>query len=410
MNLRENISLALRAIKANKLRSSITIAIIALGLMALIGILTAIDALESSINDNFTTLGANSFSIRNFNEMSDGREKPNPSISYKESVNFKKLYDYPGSIVSMSTLVFGQGGTIKIGDKKTNPNVDVFGVDENFIAVVGYEIDAEKGRGFSGQELESASRVVVLGSDVAEKIFTEKENPIDKGISVNNQYFRVIGVLKAKGSSFMQSDNRVLIPLTTARSVFPGGGNDSYVISVGLKTPQDMDPAIGDATGLMRQVRKLQLGEEDDFNITKSDSIVSLLISNLSYVAFGAMFIGFITLIGAAIGLMNIMLVQVNERTREIGVSMAIGANRSTIRRQFLIESITICLIGGLFGIVLGILIGNLVALALKASFILPWVWVIAGILVCVITGLLAGYIPARKASRMDPIEALRYE
>lgn len=410
MTIRENIRLALRAIRANRLRSAITIAIIALGLMALIGILTAIDALESSINDNFTTLGANSFSIRNFNEMSEGNEKPKPPISYKEAVHFKEAYNYPGSIVSMSALVIQSGGTIKIADKKTNPNVDVFGVDENFISVVGYEIEEGKGRGFSAQELESASRVVVLGSDVAEKIFTIKDNPIDNGVTINNQYFRVIGVLKAKGSSFMQSDNRVLIPLTAARSIFPTGGRESYVLTVGVNSPQDMDPAIGDATGLMRQVRKLRLGEEDDFVMTKSDSIVSLLISNLSYVAIGAMFIGLITLIGAAIGLMNIMLVQVNERTREIGVSMAIGANRKVIRRQFLIESITICILGGIFGIILGILIGNLVALMLHASFVLPWVWVMVGLLVCVVTGIAAGYIPARKASRMDPIEALRYE
>jgi len=410
LSFRENIRLALRAIRANRLRSTITIAIIALGLMALIGILTAIDALESSINDNFTTLGANSFSIKNFNEMSEGDEEPNPPISYKESVSFKSAFDFPGSIVSMSSLVIPGSATIKMGAKKTNPNVDVFGVDENFITIVGYEIEAGKGRGFSVQELESAARVVVLGSDVAEKLFTEKDNPIDKGITINNQYFRIIGVLKAKGSSFMQSDNRVLIPLTTARSIFPSGGIDSYILTVSVKTPQDIDPAVGDATGLMRQVRKLRLGEQDDFSITKSDSIVSLLIDNLSYVALGAMFIGLITLIGAAIGLMNIMLVQVNERTREIGVSMAIGANRKTIRRQFLIESITICIMGGFFGIVLGIVIGNLLSLALNASFILPWVWVISGLIVCILTGLAAGYIPARRASRLDPIEALRYE
>jgi putative ABC transport system permease protein len=208
----------------------------------------------------------------------------------------------------------------------------------------------------------------------------------------------------------MQSDTRVLIPLTTARSVFPQAGIDSYVISVGVDNPADMEPAIGDATGLMRQVRKLRIGEEDDFTISKSDSVVNVMIDNLKYVAFGAMFIGFITLIGAAIGLMNIMLVQVNERTREIGVSMAIGANRATIRSQFLIESIVICIIGGICGIILGIFIGNFVALALNASFILPWLWILVGLTVCVITGVAAGYMPARRASKLDPIEALRYE
>lgn len=408
MTLRENISLALRAIRANRLRSLITIAIIALGLMALVGILTAIDALEGSINSNFTMLGANSFSIKNFNEISNEQEKPNPPISYKEATAFKDRYAYPGAYVSVSSLFIQGSATVKQGMKKTNPNVDVFGVDENFIQVVGYTV--KEGRGFSASELTYASRVVVLGSDVAEKLFGPKDDPIDKGVSINNQYFRVIGILEPKGSSFMQSDNRVLLPLTAARSIFPKSGNSSYILSVGVQTAVDMEPAIGEATGLMRQVRRLRLGEDDDFSISKSDSVVSIMLESLSYVALGAMFIGLVTLIGAAIGLMNIMLVQVNERTREIGVSMAIGANRQVIRRQFLIESIVICIIGGICGIVLGIGIGNLVAAALKAKFILPWLWILVGLSICVVTGLAAGYIPARRASRLDPIEALRYE
>lgn len=408
MQFRENLALALRAIRANKLRSAITIAIIALGLTALVGILTAIDALESSINSNFTMLGANSFSIKHFNEISNEREKPNPPISYKEATGFKDRYSYPGAYVSISSVFIQGSATVKQGIKKTNPNVDVLGVDENFIQVVGYSV--KQGRGFSGAELNSAARVVVLGSDVAEKLFSERDNPIDKGVSINNQYFRVIGVLESKGSSFMQSDTRVMIPLTAARSIFPKAGNDSYVITIGVQNAIDIDPAVGDATGLMRQVRKLRLGEDNDFSITKSDGVVNIMLDNLKYVALGAFFIGIITLFGAAIGLMNIMLVQVNERTREIGVSMAIGANRKTIRSQFLIESIVICVLGGIFGIIIGIGIGNLLALVLNAKFILPWLWIFLGITICIITGLAAGYMPARRASKLDPIEALRYE
>ncbi|MEZ5013286.1 MAG: ABC transporter permease [Chitinophagales bacterium] len=276
MDLKLNISLAFRAIRANRLRSVITIIIIAFGLMALVGILTAIDALKSSINSNFTTLGANSFSIKNFNELSDGDEAPKPPISYKEAHAFKDAYSYSGSVVSISNIFIQGTATVKHGEKKTNPNVLVAGVDENYISVLGYTIGEGQGRGFSAQELEGARRVVVLGSDVAEKIFTQKENPVDNSILINGQYFRVIGVLKSKGSSFMQSDNRVLIPLTAARSIFPSN-YESYNISVSVRTPEDMDAAIGDATGLMRQVRKLKIEEDDDFLISKSDSVVNVL-------------------------------------------------------------------------------------------------------------------------------------
>ncbi|MBC8046451.1 MAG: ABC transporter permease [Fimbriimonadaceae bacterium] len=412
MTLRENIGLATRAIRANKLRTIITIIMISLGLMALLGILTSVEAIKSSVNTNFATLGSNSFNIRNEGNLDgdNGREnaEPNPPITYRQAESFKEKYDFPG-IISISYMPV-QATRVKAGDKETNPNVSVLAVDENYISIAGYEIDENKGRWFTKGELESASRSVVLGNDVAEKLFGEKVDPLGKGLTVSNQSFRIIGVLKSKGSSIMSSDNIIFIPVTTSRSIFPGSESSTFVITVGVNGVDDLEPAIGTATGLMRQVRKLDVREKEDFAIMKSDSVIAIVIGIVSNIAIGVIFIGIVTLIGAAIGLMNIMLVQVNERTREIGINMAIGAKQQTIRRQFLTESIIICLVGGILGIILGIIVGNIVAGIFNVTFFIPWGWVLGGIILCFVTGIAAGYYPAVKASKLDPIEALRYE
>jgi putative ABC transport system permease protein len=279
--------------------------------------------------------------------------------------------------------------------------------DAEYFSVGGYEMD--KGRWFTGAEIEGTARTIILGSDVAEKLFSKNIDPLGKGVQVENQSFKIIGVLKSKGSSIMANDNVCFIPVTTARTVFPAN-ESSYAITVGVSRVEDIEPAIGTATGLMRQVRKLNVREENNFAITKSDSVIAVVIGLISNIAIGVIFIGVITLIGAAIGLMNIMLVQVNERTREIGINMAIGAKQQVIRRQFLTESVLICLIGGIIGIILGIIVGNIVAQVFHLSFFVPWGWVLAGIALCFATGIAAGYYPALKASKLDPIEALRYE
>jgi putative ABC transport system permease protein len=408
--LRQNISLAVRAIKANKLRTVLTVFIIALGLMALLGILTSIEALRSTVNKNFATLGSNSFTLRNEGMIEDedeeDRNMPNPVISRREAESFKEKFNYPGSVISLGYLTHG-AATVENGNKKTNPNVMAMAVDENYISVGGYEIDM--GRWFSKSDVELGIRSIILGSDIAEKLFAKNIDPLGKSIQLQGQSFKVMGVLKSKGSSIMASDNICFIPLTTSRTVFPVF-ESSYAITVGVNDIDDMEPAIGAATGLMRQVRKLDVREKNDFAINKSDSVIAIVIDLISNIAIGVLFIGVVTLIGAAIGLMNIMLVQVNERTREIGINMAIGANAKSIRMQFLTESVLICLIGGIIGILLGVLVGNAVAAIFNITFFIPWGWVAAGFILCFFTGILAGYYPAVKASKLNPIEALRYE
>ncbi|MCC6250832.1 MAG: ABC transporter permease [Bacteroidia bacterium] len=385
--------------------------IIAVGITALVGILTAIDAIKQSINSNFTNLGANTFTIRNKELIvrvgHDGRKpKKYPEITYAQAVKFKQLYNFK-SLVSLSSIV-GQAATVKYQSNKTNPNIGVFAGDENYLHSGGYEL--LQGRNFTEKEISGSSGVVILGSEVVKKLFTYKKKVLNEVVSIGPQKYKVIGTLKEKGSSMgMGGDKIIIIPLTNGRQYF-SSSNMNYVINVTSTSPQEMQIAEGEAIGLMRKVRRLKAGQPNTFEIIKSDSLAQILIGNIQYVTVAATIIGLITLLGATIGLMNIMLVSVTERTREIGIRKSLGANSSTIRFQFLVEAVVICLLGGIFGIVLGILIGNITSYFIGIGFIVPWMWIIGGLIMCISVGIIAGYYPAVKAARLDPVEALRNE
>ncbi len=409
--LRENTQIAFSAIKSNKPRAFITMLIIAIGITALVGILSAIDAIKSSINSNFTSMGANTFTIRN-REMSvrigRGGKKPRQyeSISYKEAMRFKEQFKFP-SLTSVSTMA-SFNARLKYGSKKSNPNVQVFGTDENYLETSGYEL--KDGRNFTPQEILGGNSLCILGSEMAFVLFPKGINPINKTISIGAAKYKVIGVLKSKGNSQgFGGDKIALIPLINARQYF-GRPDMNFTINIISKRPQLMDIAIGEAIGLFRKIRKVDLKEEENFEIIKSDSLATMLIGLISKATLGATILGIIILLGAAIGLMNIMLVSVTERTREIGVRKALGATQAAIKNQFLIESVVICVLGGLIGIVLGIVVGNLIGMLLETGFFIPWFWIIRGVIICIFVGLLSGYIPARRASKLDPIESLRFE
>jgi putative ABC transport system permease protein len=297
--------------------------------------------------------------------------------------------------------------TLKYGNEETNPNISLTGIDENYLAVSGYEINT--GRNFSADEIQLGRRLVIIGSDVANDLFPGGIEPVGQEISVAGLRFGIAGVMKSKGASQMNSDNICFMPVTTARQYF-SRPNMNFNITVMPFKAINLDLLTGEAEAVFRVVRSLDPRDESDFNITRSDNLVALLLKNIKYVTLAATLIGIVTLFGAAVGLMNIMLVSVSERTREIGVRKAIGAKPRTIKNQFLFESILIGQLGGIFGIILGILIGNIVSSMLKSSFIIPWLWVIMGVAVCFIVGVVSGYAPALKAANIDPIEAFRYE
>ena len=409
--LKENIIVATDSIKGNKLRAFLTMLIIFIGITALVGISSAIDAMKSSINSNFTSMGANSFTIRNKDvNMRVGnhgkRAKHYSSISYKDAMRFKSEFTFPVTTAISTMASFNS--RLKFESQKTNPNIEVYGADENYLATSGYEL--ETGRNFSPQELISGTSNVIIGKDIEFDLFKGKQTAVDKVITVGSNKYKVIGVLASKGNSMgFGGDKICIIPITNARQYF-GKPNMGFTINVMAKNSTILDLALSEAIGLFRKIRSVQLGEDDNFEITKADGLAMMLIGLMSNASGGAFVIGIITLLGSAIGLMNIMLVSVTERTREIGIRKALGATSETIRMQFLIESVVICFIGGVFGILMGIIMANGISLYLSSDFFMPWFWVIFGFIICLIVGLLSGYIPAKRASLLDPIDSLRFE
>lgn len=406
----DNFRISMNSILTNRMRTVLTIFIISFGIMALVGILTAIDSIKNSITNQFTMMGANTFTIESRGMKvvvgnKKYRQKNHARISYQEALRFKEEFDKPATV---STFVSASGlGTVKFKQEKTNPNVWIVGGDEHYMITSGNEL--EMGRNFTVQDIQMNRNVVILGHDLLKELFKNNENPLNQFVTIGGGKFRVIGVFREKGSSFGGGDRICLLPVTTVRYYF-SRPNMTFTINVMPHQPELLDALASEAEGVFRVIRGLDAVDETDFNITKSDNLVNILLENITTVTWAATMIGLITLLGASIGLMNIMLVSVTERTREIGIRKAIGAKRGTIRQQFLFEAILIGQLGGLLGIILGILIGNMISLLTHSSFVVPWMWIFGGVAATFIVGLISGLYPAIKASRLDPILALHYE
>lgn len=417
------LSQSFHTLRSNRLRSSITIAIIALGITALVGIITALQAMNQKLIESFSSMGANGFTIR-VKERSFrlGNERGGIQVTRKgqrlEKVSklgqpvtqqqaecFRSLFRYPAQVgLSVSG---GSLNSLSTAAKRTSPTVLLFGGDENNLDLHGHEISV--GRNFAAGETAAGSAVVILGYDVAQKLFGDnKAVALNKEVRIRNISYRVIGVLKSRGTTFgFSRDNVALIPYRNLTRNFT---YQSFTIGVKATQVARVEEAMGEAEGTFRNIRKLAMTEESNFTLEQSNSLAERAIRSLRYLTTAVMIIGLITLISAAIALMNIMLVAVAERTKEVGLLKALGARRKAIRQQFLCEAVLISLAGAAIGIALGILLGNIFGLLLQTAFVVPWSWIFYGVLICTIVGLAAGIYPAFKAGNLSPIDALRYE
>ena len=418
------LSLSWRSVRANKLRTGITVAIIAVGILALIGIITAIKAMNQKLTESFSTMGANGFTIRyrernirfggggqEMQKEKKGQKKEKKSsigriITQTEAEQFRQYFRFPAT-VGVSAFA-KRDGLISYESRKTSPNVFVFGADENYLALNGFKLLA--GRNMSITDVQSGRYVCLVGYDVANNLFKNKpEKAVNAIIRMNNIPYRVLGVLASRGSSFgFSRDNIFITGYINSKKQFNSGF--SYTLAIMTEDVSQVEEAMGEAEGVFRAVRKLAVTEGNNFVIDRNDSVAEKAINSLGFLTISAMVIGLITLVGAAIGLMNIMLVSVTERTKEVGLVKAIGGKKGAVRWQFLLEAILISLMGAVIGIVAGILLGNVFSSILNTGFVVPWDWILLGIIICTIVGLVAGIYPAWKAGRLNPIEALRYE
>ncbi|MEZ5048019.1 MAG: ABC transporter permease [Saprospiraceae bacterium] len=412
MEILESIKIAIESIRSNVLRSLLTIAIISIGIAALVGMLAAIDGILYSLSDNFNKMGANSFSITANDGLQNHRrgvaQKREENINFDQASSFKEKYNPSGAKVSISTWCSSKA-TITYGDKKTNPTTYVDGIDENYLLTSSFEID--QGRSFSHAEVYSSSPKIILGYNIVDKLFDGKaERAVGKYVSLDGRKYLVVGTLMKKGSGSGDSnDKRVLIPLINAKVIY-GYSDKVYRINVVTNDVKMISQDIDQAIGTMRVVRKLKAFQENNFEIKKSDGILEKMKDMTSTLRLSTIVIAMLTLLGASIGLMNIMLVTVTERTREIGIRKALGATSNNILIQFLTEAVVICLIGGVIGIILGIALGLVVTLSMNGHFVIPWLWILLGITVCILVGIISGLYPSLKAAKLDPIASLRYE
>jgi putative ABC transport system permease protein len=408
---KENIRIALGSIRTQLLRTILTVMIIAIGITALVGILTVVSALENTLSSDFASMGANTFNINQYESNSrrrggGEREIINPIISYPEAVAFKNKYNYPLTETSLSFTATSTA-EVKYEALKTDPEIKILGVDEHFFTNSGLETNS--GRNFTNFDISNNTYTCVVGSDF-EKGILKDINPIGKTISIRGAKFKVIGVLKEKGSTFGNSqDLRVMIPIQVARSLFTAP-NINYTMSIMVAKKELLDQAIDNANSVMRRVRKLSPVKDNNFAIVRSDDLINRILGITKYLGFASWLIGIITILGSSIALMNIMIVSVTERTREIGVRKALGAKKTTIAFQFFIETLLIGQLGGLVGIIFGILIGYGISTAMDFVFVIPWGAIMAAFATSFIVALVSGLYPAIKSAQLDPIEALRYE
>jgi len=408
MNFIEILRLALSSLAANKLRSGLTMLGISVGVFSVIGVMTVITGLRGSIENGLNVLGANSFQITKFPAMdfSGARRRfaNRRDLNYAEAARFKDLMRGTAAI---STQTYRSRLRASSQERSTNPDVVLMGTDDNFIASQNYDIAT--GRNLSEDDVALARSVAIIGSEIAEKLFPNND-ALGSVVRIDNKNYQIIGVLASKGTSFGQSqDNLAATPITRFLMNYGQQGR-SLSINVQAFSQEALGAAQETAIGMMRLVRELEPEDPNDFEVFSNESLIESFNKIAGIVAVGAFVISAIALLASGVGIMNIMLVSVTERTKEIGIRKSIGARKQNILMQFLIEAVLLSMVGGLAGIITGVVGGNIGAHFLNASAVFPWGWALAGLSVCSLIGVGFGFYPAWKAAALDPIEALRYE
>ncbi len=413
MHLSEILRMALGSLAVNKLRSILTMSGITIGVFSVIGVMTTVAALRGSIESGLNILGSNAFQFQKFpsgfntgNNMRKYRLRKN--LTVEQGQRYQKLMEGIVEVVSLELYDFGGGGTqATYENRKTTPDLTFGGGNQHYLAANQYAI--ETGRNFTESDIELARPLCVVGAGVVKKLFPS-EDPITKSIKVRGRTYTVIGVLAERGTSFGQSqDDIIIVPISRFAMEF-GNERQSLNIATQALSQEVYNETLDKAITAMRIARGLKPEDENDFEVFSNESLIASFAKVADAVAAGSFVISGIALLAAGVGIMNIMLVSVTERTKEIGIRKSIGARQVSILTQFLIEAVTISLIGGLVGIVLGVIAGNGLAVWMKASVIFPWMWAGIGLLVCSGIGVGFGFYPAWKAAALDPIEALRYE
>lgn len=408
MNLSESINVSVTAIRSNKMRSALTLLGIIIGVTTIIAMQSLIKGLRSSVADQLSVLGTNVFQVQKYPAIQMGGQdrhkyRNRKDITVEEADAVRKYADAT-RLVGAEVWTFGK--MIRRGDQKTLPNVRVTGATPEFAPNNGYYVG--DGRFLSQTDVDHNRSVAILGVDVVNKLFPYQD-PLGHSIKVDGNRFEIIGVFEAQGSIFGESqDNLVVIPIGTFQKIY--GTERSINITVQAKSSELYDVAVDQVIGIMRKIRKVSPGEENDFEIYSSNTLIEAFDNLTKYVRIAAIVIASIALLVAGVGIMNIMLVSVTERTREIGIRKSTGAKRRDILWQFLIESIILSEIGGLVGIILGVGIAKVVSAISPVPASVPVMSVVIGLVFCSFVGIIFGVYPAVKAARMDPISALRYE
>jgi len=408
MQIFESVRMAFTSIGANKLRASLTLLSISIGVFAIVGVAAAVGALEAKVDEQLASLGRNSFIIQKYPVMdfgNDRRFRNRQDITLRQGLDLKRRLTLAEN-VSMTDWV--SGAVIKYENEKTDPDISIIGGDESFMAANDYTL--EEGRGLDPQDVQLRSDVVVIGADVKSRFF-RNTSAVGKVIGINGHRYTVIGTMAPKGAVFGQSqDDRVLVPITSAVKYFFDEWGTSVGITVRAPSVAALEETIGQAVGILRAIRHVELGEDDDFEVITNESISETFGGLTRYISWFGLACGCISLAAAGVGIMNIMLVSVKERTREIGIRKAVGATSSAILMQFIVEAVTLCQLGALIGIMIGLMAGVLTSALVDVSPPIPWAWLSVSIGACTLIGLAFGIYPAWRAARLDPIDALRYE